>query len=768
MSIRKEAGAVVPGLLILAAGIAIGALARPARWSDSRPGTELAHPVQLAANLVRVEDVELPPENGLATLSITLPPESARVLQAVRERSLERGVIVQAPEDTVMGELSFEGVLHPAEFRIKGDWTDHVETERWSLRIRLDEGEVLGMREFSIQAPKTRGYLWEWVIHEAARREGLLAPRATFVNVVQNGHANGIYYLEEHFERELLESQGRGEGPIVLFDESTLWASLLREGNVPSKGLRPLDSVLGEPAHTIASAEVRAYEEKRLSSIPSLNRQLENALAAMNALRALALGEEASAGRYRSLRALDELRGKSIDEIVDGEALGRLHALLSLFQVEHSLVWHNLRFYYDPLKERLEPISFDNNGQEVASREPVPFRATGVAAVFARSTGYSDELFATLGRLTHPDWIGAFFASLEPDLSRFEAALRTGEPLPGGYSVAAMQQRLRAQTLFLRELLAPADPIHFVALREPDERTVEVLAWATTRVPVLLEGFRSSTAYGPTARSSVSSGARASDEGIVLEGDGIPVSFRFPLVGDELDLHARFRTLAAEDSSWKQLDIRERGMSSDVSGPRVLDLGDTLERHPFLEYRADAGELVAAQGTWDVSEDLVLPPGLGLALGAGVTLRFAGDTLLSVEGALVFQGTPERPVVLEAKDPRQPWDGIVVRRAATRSEWDEVIVRGTSGVRRPDGKSSGVTFFRSSATLRSTLFDGTQAGAALSVGGADLLLEACEFRGCAADAFDGEYVTGEIRNCVIDGVLVPTQDAEAFDARGKR
>src|SRR6185436_1293843 len=195
--------------------------------------------------------------------------------------------------------------------------TDHVEGQRWSYRIHIRSGSYQGMREFSIQAPSTRGYLWEWLVHQAARREGVLVPRSTFLNVVQNGHALGVYFLEEHFEKELLESQGRREGPIVVWDESTLWATLLQEGSVPSKGVRGFESALEAGAHTPEPAEVRAFGEKRLSSLENLNHSLQAALDQMKALRALALADQPETDRRRVLEAMDELRGRTLEDLVD-------------------------------------------------------------------------------------------------------------------------------------------------------------------------------------------------------------------------------------------------------------------------------------------------------------------------------------------------------------------------------------------------------------------------------------------------------------------
>src|SRR5688572_144563 len=397
------------GLAILAVGIAIGALARPSRWFERTSSPREREPFPA---LVPAARPEVPPANGLETIELVIPEGSAEVLERVRAAALERGIITQTDADTVPAQVRFGGAAHPAMIRIKGDWTDHVEGERWSYRIRLDDSSFLGMREFSIQAPATRGYLWEWLVHEAARREGVLVPRSTFLNVVQNGNAMGVYFLEEHFEKELLESQGRREGPIVVWDESTLWATLLQEGNVPGKGVRAFESQLQASAHTLEPAEVRAFGEKRLSSLENLNQALHSALDQMKGLRALALADQPETDRRRVLEAMDELRGRTLEDLVDVERLGCAHALLSLFQVEHALAWHNMRFYRDPVQARLEPILFDCAAQEPSSREPVPWRATDLAATFALSPGYQAALFTHLGRMLRSDWLDELFADV--------------------------------------------------------------------------------------------------------------------------------------------------------------------------------------------------------------------------------------------------------------------------------------------------------------------------------------------------------------------
>lgn len=790
------------GLGILALGIAIGALARPSRWFER---TDPVSPREPFPALVPADPPELAPANELTTIELVIPDASAAVLERVRARAMEQGVITQTDADTVPAEFVSEGVRQPCRLRIKGDWTDHVEGQRWSYRIRLDKGSFLGMREFSIQAPFTRGYLWEWLVQEAARRERVLVPRSTFLNVIQNGHALGVYFLEEHFAKELLESQGRREGPIVVWDESTLWSTLLQEGSTSTKGVAAFSSALPARAHDPDPAEVRAFGEQRLSSLDGLNSALHAALDEMKRLRTLALDDQPGTDPRRALQAMDQLRAATLEGLVDVERLGCAHALLSLFQSEHALAWHNMRFYRDPVQARLEPVLFDAAAQEPSARDPVPWRATGLAAAFARSPAYEEALFLHLGRMLRSDWLDGFLTQVEPELRRFEAALRS--ELPPGYAADEMKQRLREQILFLRKACLPADAVNFDceyevtdAARNAGKGWLEVRAWATTRSPVVLEGFQFSNGSVSAAASSLvpSPGARVRGLGVILPSDGRIVSFRFPM--DErlanletvakftkavrqairedetldLDVRALSRLLVSEESQVELLSFRRHAPGADQGRPAAPSVEEVLERHGFLRFDFARRELAALVGEWDVSGDLVLPSGIPLKLQAGTTLRFQQDALLLADAPLDFEGTSQAPIVLEPAAGAANWAGVIVLGAAGRSTWTEVTVRKTTAAVRGGWIQTGaVTFYRSPVSMLRCRFEGTEAEDGLNIFSADVLLDGIELSGCRSDSFDGDFVTGEIRNSVFrdgqaDGVDVSGSTVRIVDCRFER
>lgn len=752
--------------------------------SEDRPG-ELHQ--SLRANERSTED-DTAPANRLATLRIDLPEASARRLQAVRDRALEVGVIRQAPEDTVPGTVEFDGRAFPAEVRIKGDWLDHVESDQWSLRVTLDTAGVLGMRVFSIQALETVGYLWEWLVHESMRYEGVLAPRSTLVNVRINGNDAGIYFLQEHFAKELLESQQRREGPIVRFDETALWDLMLQN-----------DLVLPVPPPmrsgvVVDTARVAAYGEKRLASDDTLRRALNDAIDGMRELRALAVGARTSAERLRRLEALAALEESSLERVVQVDRLACAHAVASLFQIEHGLFWHNLRFYFDPVLARLEPIMFDNMAHIVADPDPVPLRGEGYVTRFRTSRAYYDGVFEHLGRIVEPGYLEAFFDTIAPEFERLASALPPG-------AEATMKKRLFAQRDYLAQVARPVHAANFAGAfdvaRDGDE--LEVTAWATTRSPVVVEGFRfgngrfvrASDALD-LAENGASAQATGTTQGVVLPHDSRAVRFRFATdqrlagLGSVRELKQRiragesgapefvapsvsvvYRAIAARDSIEEPLWFRRvesDGNEARRGRPTPPALVDTLAAHPFLSFDAVTGELVARAGTWEVATDLVPPEGTVLRVEAGTTLRFASDALLLVSGALLTEGTEDAPVVFEPGEDAATWPGVVVLEATARSTWTHTVVRGTRGAQRGGWTvTGGVTFYRSPLTMTGGGIEASAAEDGLNVFSADLFLDGVRFTGCASDSFDGDFVTGTIRACTFeDGA------ADGIDLSGSR
>ena len=159
-------------------------------------------------------------------------------------------------------------------------------------------------------------------------REDILTTRYGFTQLTLNDENLGLYAVEEHFSKHLVEAMNRREGPILKYDESAVWELNL--------------ALVGQTAwiHVpiLESASITPFKKKRT------------------------LREPALAGMFvdgaHLMRSLQTFSPKA-DVTYDVRKLAMAYALCDLLGVHHGLIWHNQRWYYNPVTARLEPVIFD-------------------------------------------------------------------------------------------------------------------------------------------------------------------------------------------------------------------------------------------------------------------------------------------------------------------------------------------------------------------------------------------------------------------------
>ncbi len=288
-------------------------------------------------NLCYFDDFEIirhakrPPieDTGLDKLTIFIPDSSNDILENYKSLAVKEAVIRSEYKQYVKAFIINGSDSLPIEMRLKGDWVDHLVSGKASYRIKTsDEGCFSRLRSFSIQHPKTRNYMHEWFLHRLCDAEGLLSTRYDFLPVEINGVSHGIYALEEHFDKHLLESRNRREGPILKMDESGFWA-LIADG----------DSIKKEKSFPyFAASFISCFKKGRTTRSDVLFSQFK--------LAAILLDR---------FKKLDE----APEELLDVVKAGKFYALMDLGNVHHGLAWHNRRFYYNPVIARLEYVGFD-------------------------------------------------------------------------------------------------------------------------------------------------------------------------------------------------------------------------------------------------------------------------------------------------------------------------------------------------------------------------------------------------------------------------
>jgi hypothetical protein len=662
------------------------------------------------------------PPGDLPTLELDIRFRHLEKLAKKRREALERGILFASDRDFVPAVMRAQGHALRVKVRLKGDLADHFWSDRWSLRVHVRDGQsAFGMRRFSLQSPHTRGFQREPLFLEYLRERRVLAPRSRFVRLVINGDDNGLFALEEHFAKELLEAQGRREGVILKFDESEFWRAAHRLGR------RHPDFA------NWRNARIGVFQAARIARSPALAHQLE-----------------IGAGLLRSL-ALDRLAPR---DVLDLESWATYLAGCEIFYASHSSLFQNLRFYLDPLSLRIEPLVFDVG---VSDPAPPPARWRCQGGLSALTTAWLQD--EDLARALPPElerqlrWVAsgglrAWLREREPaHLEVLRREFPWVEPMPVDRFEARARSLLEQRDSWRGDALRPPPPadgappagsrayptLVMASLLEERGRPVLELSNATSR-PVLVTALDVPAvlpiALPPTPWPDPPKPARV----LVDPGSRRPLRGMARFVDDgEFELPFTARRAAPP-------------LAAHPLSPPSLD--ETLDAHRFLRRDGSRPDLVVVRpGTHDVAGWIELPPGVDLRLRARTRLRFAPQAGLIVRGALEALGDPASPVTFEAQKPEAGWLGIVVFGTERPSRLEHAVIRDTNGVARGGWSLTGaVTFHRAQVGLSHVRFAGSRAEDALNLVQSRFSLDDVDFGRAASDAIDVDFGEGTLRD----------------------
>ena len=304
--------------LVFGAGIAFFDLLSPMLQDLSgsqSTGRAIRSLVSGPANYLRA----LANPNAAPQLTIDVKFKHLHKLHQKRELALDSGLLRPTPEDFIPATLTLDGHVVEVDMRLTGHMPEPLEGEKWPLEIRVKGGDhLLGMRRFTLEPPEFRGFQAEGFFLDHLRREGVLVPRFSLLEVTRNGLNIGLMGMEELPSTELLVSQGRKSGAIIRFDDSSYWEAH-RTGRQT-----PFDSPF--------TARIQAVNEDEIAESSRLQENLESAT---GLLRGFLAG---------SLRA---------SEVFDVELLGRFLAVAEIWRTREALVWRNARYYFNPLNARM-------------------------------------------------------------------------------------------------------------------------------------------------------------------------------------------------------------------------------------------------------------------------------------------------------------------------------------------------------------------------------------------------------------------------------
>ncbi|MEZ4848793.1 MAG: right-handed parallel beta-helix repeat-containing protein, partial [Bacteroidia bacterium] len=673
------------------------------------------------------------------TLSLQIDFKGQQKLERKKREAIEMGVHMASEDDWVSAVYTEGENLVPVKLRLKGDWLDHIKGKKQSFRIKVKQANTWNrLKTFSVQTPVARDYLSEWVFHQILYREGLLTTRYDFIKLNINGKSKGVYAYEEHFEKILPEFNHRREGPIVKFSETGVWQA--RAKDLESK------ASVGTTEGGFASfegADIEAFSDKKIAQTPHLTQQFETA---QNLMHAYKYGL------------------KSASEIFDLDKMARYYALLDITRAYHGLIWHNQRFYFNPVIQKLEPIAFDGytmDGEMNWINKPLIGHQINHKAGFFLGDlifnlmfdpAFSETYARYLYHYSDTTVIREILNDLEAGIDQREAFLKADYPkysynrdhlIKSAANIRNLIMPLEGTAISVRTQSANKDRLelrisnrHALALKVIGSGLKENVVADTLKEPIML------LAFDPTQPPQfVPMTAPKEHKFVFYQLPGFDSLFAAPI------------------APWK--------VASTFVPAQNLFKVDSLASNEIFEVRGR--EIYVKSGKHRVTRPIIIPEGYLVRMSAGVELDFVQKAGLISKSPVFAMGDKETPIRITSSD--HTGTGFTILQAKEKSELHYVVFDGMNTLSYQGWELTGaVTFYESEVLINRCSFINAKCEDALNLVRSEFELKNSLIRNAAFDGLDVDFCKGTIMSCMFennanDGIDFSGSIVDAYSVR---
>ena len=675
-------------------------------------------------------NAELPTPKSLA---IEVSRDHYQKLKAKRDEAIGKGdrkgagILITSDDDLVPATIGYNGQRSGSMIRLKGDWTQHLLGDTWSFRVKLNTGEAVeGMRKFSLQHPQTRNYAGEWLFHQLLKNDDILHLRYQFVLVTlvivddldTEEKQLGLYALEEFFDKPLIEHNQRREGIILKIDEDPLWRErrAFMAHQVKLADLKQLSQT------TIHNLDIVPFGRKRVLLDTTLYGQFNTA-------------------KYLFESFIDQKL--SVSQVFDVEKLASFNAICNILGADHALYHHNYRVYYNPVNSRLEPIGFD--------ADPIMQSFYFLHYLHAfEDPVFSEAYMKALERVVEDD----YFEQLKqwPGLAGVIQLLQQYYP-----DYVFHQENLDFNRNAIKTFLYPVKALNifFEAL---DGHTLTLTISNFNRFPAEILGLSTADkrAIGNPAQRIILQPNETRRVNFELAGNYNRLFVRkkkhkagFRLMEDLQLVKVDFKTPGT--SLQQQADILEwpRG-NEHIAKMDFFRQQPNVGRFDFILTDTLDNTITVKKGQWQLKGPLHVPPGYTFRIPAGTTIEFmTGHTKIVSFSPVEILGTKEAPVRFLSNT--NAGKGLLVLDARDTSIVRHCIFDNLSAPATAGWAATGaVTFYRSPVKLYNCAFTNNRSEDALNVINGYVEMDHIIFQNTMADAFDGDFVEGIVRNSIFD------------------
>jgi hypothetical protein len=664
-----------------------------------------------------------------------------------REKSLALGVHLTEDDDYVPGTIRYNDETYKVKLRLKGDLLDHLRSDKWSFRIKIRNSKTLfGMETFSIQTPKARNWLNEIVYQHVLKKEGIITPRTKFLEVVINGKNKGIYELEEHFDKIMIENNLLREGPIIKFNENLRYINKVYS---PSIGYN-------NNAGVYLFTDIDSLQTNKIMKNPVLFNQFD-------------VGKN----RIELFR-----QGKlKTSQVFDSEKLAKYFALSELTGAQHGLFFHNHRFYYNPVTTKLEPTGFDGDaGKEIVDLIFVDDHLW-IRELF-KDVDFFEAYIKELEKISNKEYVDNIFSELKEENKRNINILHKDNPFYH-FSKDVYYNNME----IINKYLNPGKALQayfyqqktIIKERTEIKESVIVKVSNVQSMPLVIENVM----------------LEVENQKIELQTEEKQILL--PYYPEEFPEYKKLEFIIPKEFEWKDEYAKNMSINFKILGTEKLrsekiipwsNLDDNfieddiilkesnIEEFEFIEIIEnddDNKKIQIKNGKWDINKDIIIPKGYTVFCNEGTTINLINNAIMLSYSPIIFIGSEEKPIKIISSD--STGEGLVllntnneknINDKESKSELRHVIFDNLGTPSKKTWQLTGaVTFYESDVEIENCKFLNARSEDGLNIIRSKFEMKNTIIENTFSDAFDIDFGEG-----ILDGIFFMNCGNDCLDTSG--
>jgi hypothetical protein len=626
-------------------------------------------------------------------------------IQYLREQAFNKGLIDnEIKAESFPAKLSMNGEVYDVKLSLSGMLLDHLRhPSKWSYEVKVKGDKTInGMKRFILMFPRARGYLTDWVATEICKERGLIGLRSDFVDVNINGKSIGLYYMEEKYDKYLLESNRMREGIIF----------------------------------KIRYPQMSVYGESKLLADPVGKERL---------IRFKQLWQAVVAGDI------------AVDEFFDLEKMAKIYAITDLMKDKHAMSLTNLRLYFNPVTGLAEPIGreweylrkeaqtemalFLEQPTPAAKFHEITERDTLIRLIYDNNT-FKKYYLKEASEIAKEEFLTDLFERLRPRMKVLLKKVYRENPF-----YKSPESILLDNQKYIRKKLYSDLPEISAYFYEKEDGELKILLKNQQDLPIAVShvNWADSVNFFPVDETILNSKWKTKIDEQNLTSFTFPAGFTW---SDAMvnELKIAYNILGLDGHRKEILVFPWKYENRAAFAKNPINKEANYQSFDFIKEEKGSNILRIHTGEWTIDRELIIPRGKELVVDPGTKIDIIKDGQIICKSPFNCLGSEEEPITFSSSD--STGKGIIVLSGGKQSllyhtSFDNLAPPSNAGWKM----SGSVTFYESPVDIRNSTFAGNRVGDdCLNIIRSSFEMDHSLFKNTRADAFDCDFCEGTVNN----------------------